>query len=138
MILTWNIIPSEIKEIIFDFTDEKQRLKNYFMNYIACYIDISLLLIPNGCEFCYIDILKKRRFCLCYSCFHKIPIKYSTKKWFSITTLFYGKHHRITKLFYALNNINKLLDLLYESNWSSIHPLAWLNYHILHHMRRIN
>ena len=38
----------------------------------------------------------------------------------------------------ALNNINKLLDLLYESNWSSIHPLAWLNYHILHHMRRIN
>lgn len=137
MSINWVTIPAEIKECIIDFVGEKQQIKKYFMNYIACYIDITLRLVPHGCEFCYIDILKKRKIVFCYACHQKIPIEKSKKKIFSATTLLTGKQERIYTLYYALNDTNRFLDLLAESNWSSNHPLSWLHYELLHKIRKI-
>ena len=33
--------------------------------------------------------------------------------------------------------LNRFLDLLAESNWSSNHPLSWLHYELLRKIRKI-
>ena len=137
MATNWFTLPSELKEYIMEFAGEKQKIKQYFMNYIAYYIDISLIYIPNGCEFCYIEILKKRRIVSCCACNKKVHNIKSKKKWFSANILLSGTQERISKLYYALNDTNRFLALLSESSWSSNHPLFWLHYELLHKIRQI-
>lgn len=130
-------MPTEIKELIMEFTGEKQKIKKYFLDNIANFIDPSLLYLENNCEFCYITILKTTNEDICDSCHYGSNEGITNKKIFSATTLITGSVSTLGKLYYALDDIHRFLFLMSLTDYYSTHPLTWVHYELFRSIRII-
>jgi len=131
-------MPSEIKEHIMEFAGEKQQIKNHFLANIAHKIDPSLVWVSNQCEFCYIEILKTRKWVNCDACYQGLKVGHTKKKWFSATSLIAGQASCIGELYYALGDMHRFLFIMSLTDWTSNHPLSWLHYDLCRAVRRID
>jgi hypothetical protein len=121
-----------------EFAGEKQKIKDYFLDNIASYIDPSLIFVENKCEFCYISILQSRNLNnFCMSCHYGENIILTNKKRFSVTTLIAGSDDRLGQLYYALSDIYRFFDIMSRTDYYSVHPLTWLHYELLRTVRLI-
>lgn len=130
-------MPTEIKELIMEYTGEKQKIKKYFIDNIANYIDPSLIYLENNCEFCYITILKTTNEDICDSCHYGSNEGITNKQIFSATTLITGNVSTLGKLYYVLDDIHRFLFLMSLTDYYTFHPLSRLHCELLIYVQLI-
>jgi len=131
-------LPNEIQEQIFEFSNYKIEIQNYFKENIAPKIDTSLKKIDNSCELCYIEHMKGNLNgeCLIHSILQK---KYNNSKYFSLYNLPNGKHkNRLGRLFLAINDINYFKNIILNTGFYNLHKLSSINLQIIEQIEKIN
>lgn len=124
------ILPNDIINKIIEYSGEKKEIKKYFMKNIGSHIDKSLKYIENECEFCYIEKLKSGDNICCDLCYENFNIKMLKKKWFSATCIINSRSRIIGELYNAIDDLDRFMLIMSQSDWSSNHPLSWLNYEL--------
>ena len=132
-----NKLPESIKEIIYEFSDERGDIKKKFMKKIAPKIDRSLILIPNGCYMCYMASLKEDKYILCQEHsdieFAKIPNVDNRPQYFSVYSLLYYTKNNIflrdLEMLYRVLNYNNeyYINAIYKSWFYETHKKSVMN-----------
>ena len=118
-------LPNEIQEQIFEFSNYKIEIQNYFKENIAPKIDTSLKKIDNSCELCYIEHMKGNLNgeCLIHSILQK---KYNNSKYFSLYNFLDSPHSkpppalRDEPLAYIISNFFHFIIFFLLNNYSII------------------
>jgi hypothetical protein len=139
-------LPDPIKEIIYEFSGEREDIKNKFMKEIAPKIDESLILIPNGCHMCYIASLKENKYLWCQEHsdieYSKMPNVDNRPQYFSVYSLLYYTKNNIflsdLDMLYRVFNYNNeyYLNAIYKSWFYETHKKTALNEELKHYFGR--
>lgn len=116
-------LPSNIQEIIFDFSGYKIDIQTNFKNNIIPQIDKTLK--KNNCELCYIQSFKGNKFCLIHSFIDNTNIQ---PKYYSLYNVLNGKAGKsLGKLFLAINNMEYFQKIISDIDFDHNHKLSEIN-----------
>lgn len=124
-------LPVDIQEIIFDYSDYKNRIKTYFKEHIASNIDKTIIKINYDCELCYIHKLTTKnhsQICL----LHNLGINNRKKdKYYSLHYLpNSGFKHSYGRLFLAIDDIERFQMIIADTGFYKDHHLSDINIEI--------